>query len=294
MQTPEELTFYEASLPMEITDPLQEADIYDLEVRDYLNQQAESEVIQPTPAQQKFESLRQQPWYVEQLKNLSFNVRSIRPDIDFKDILVDYGDFLENSNEQAIARILLRCELRHKLKQDHLFLARQAQTEYFPNRYNYQHNRYCPQEDKEYLKRDQVQPLVFEEAPAIQIFNVIAKEALFGGRIHKIEQRIASCQQEHSLNKSFGFYDFLPSVFLIGRIWAIKNLYNHWLDQPYVNLADSATLIELVNRQVYHDLHRPPLNILRQKSSYYQIYCPLRPISFDQQRLLDYNFYQSR
>ena len=160
--------YYNRPLPLEIDDFAPE-DYYDPEIVDYLNRQLGEEALPIVYSKSEFSALRQSAWYLERLKGLKFNAKSIRADFDFSDVLLDYSEFLDHATTGVLDKSLLRCELRQVLKNYYKVLAQQAQ-QYFPGRSdNYEHHRNCPQKDSRYLEKNDSGPLVFKNAPAIQI-----------------------------------------------------------------------------------------------------------------------------
>ena len=285
----ENQAYYNRPLPLEIDDFLPD-DFYDSEIIDYLNSQAGEEASPAVYSKSEFSALRQSSWYPERLKSLRFNAKDIRADLNFSDVLLNYAEFLNHSYTGIIDKSLLRCELRQVLKNYHKLLAQQAQ-QHFPRRNEYyEHRRSCPQQEQRYLDRDKSDPLIFENAPAAQILNGVANEALFNSRIKKFAERVKQYCRQNSLSH-LNTYDFLPTSLLIGRIWAIKKVYHHWLDGGYYSLPESISLIELANRQVHNDLHHPPAGNFSE-CSYYQLYGSFSCILEDERRLRQHDLNQ--
>ena len=277
------LAYYNRPLPLEIDDFAPE-DFYDSEIIDYLNSQPCEEASAAVYNKSEFSALRQSAWHKERLKGLKFNAKNIRADFNFSEVLLDYSAFLNDEATETLDKSLLRCELRQVLKNYYKILASQTQQHFSRHVYNYEHRRSCPQQDRHYLERDNSDPLIFESAPAIQILNGVANEALFNSRAKGIKKHIKQYCQENSPNSS-NINDYLPTSFLIGRIWAIKKLYHHWLDGCHYSLPESIALIEEANRQVYNDLRHPQDIANLSECSYYQLLCPLPCIAEDEQHL---------
>lgn len=285
----ERKAYYDRPLPLEIDDFVPD-DFYDSEIIDYLNSQAGGETAPTVYAKSEFSALRQSSWYPERLKSLRFNAKDIRADLNFGDVLLNYSEFLSHSSTDSLDKSLLRCELRQVLRNYYKILAQQAQ-QYFPRRIDYyEHRRNCPQQEQRYLDRNESAPLVFENAPAIQVLNGVANEALFNSRTKKFAENVGQYCRQNSLSH-LNTYDFLPTSFLIGRIWAVKKVYHHWLDGCHHSLRESIDLIELANRQVYNELHHPPSGNFSE-CSYYQLYCSLSCIIEDERRLRQHDLNQ--
>lgn len=197
-------------------------------------------------------------WYQNVLNNLEFQIKDVRADRSFTDILLDYCRQTASLNNSHIGHHILRYETRQVVRSQNKSLAAVIQ-EYLPGHYDYEHSRRCPWGDNSYLNLDKIpeKRLSYKHQPAVAILNSVALHATLRNA-PRLRRRLKEYGKQVGHSK-ISLYDVMPTSFLLGRLWAVRQLKAYFEDCYQYSLPDAVAAFEESHRKVVDALRHPQM-----------------------------------